>query len=136
MKIDISLRAILHASFVLLAAGGLAQRVLAAEDTYRVTELRDITKVLHAGTVQATHLNNLSQIIGYSTDASGTLRPTYWYHFSATNLYTAYNGQISSVDGINDRSELSGNGLISQDRFGVYILRRGKVEFPTYSGFE
>ena len=130
MNTRVSMKALAIASFAVLAADGLEQRAVAAEDTYRVRELRDLTNRAGVGTVQANHLNNMSEIIGYSTDASGTLRPTFWNHFFPTNLYTAYNQQIASVEGINDRSELVGAGFISQDRFGVYILRRGKVEFP------
>jgi len=136
MNTRVSMKALAIASFAVLAADGLEQRAVAAEDTYRVRELRDLTNRAGVGTVQANHLNNMSEIIGYSTDASGTLRPTFWNHFFPTNLYTAYNQQIASVKSINDRSELIKTGTISPDRFGVYILRRGKVEFPMYSGFE
>jgi probable HAF family extracellular repeat protein len=136
MNTGISMKVSVIASFVLLTTGGLEQQAQAAEDTYRVVELRDITNKPHVGEVNAMHLNNLSQIIGFSTDASGTLRPTYWYHFFPQDLYATYNGQILSATGLNDRSEISGSGRFPDGRFGLFILRRGKVEFQTYNGLE
>src|SRR6185503_11093063 len=128
MNTSLSMKAILHA-FALLAAIGFEQRALADEDTYRVTELRDITNQAHVGTVRAEHLNNMSEIIGSSTDASGTLRPTFWHHFRATDLHAAYNQQIDAVNGLNDRSEVVGSGP-----GGLVFLRHGKAETLMNSG--
>jgi probable HAF family extracellular repeat protein len=138
MNTSISMKALFNASLVLLAAGGIEQRALAAEDTYRVTELRDITNKAHVGTVQAEHLNNLSQIVGHSTDATGTMRPTYWYHFFASDLSVATNGQMVDVSSINDRSEVAGYGSASSDPHipVPVIFRRGKVEKAIVNGEE
>lgn len=129
MNISVSMKALVTASFALLATAGLEQRALAAEDTYRVRELRDITNKPGVGLVRVWRLNNMSEMVGESTDAAGAVRPTFWHHFFPTNLYAAYNQQIFSATGLNDRSEIAGSGLALDGRSAsLILLRKGKLE--------
>ena len=127
MNKSISMKALTTASLLLLAVGGFEQRALAADDTYRLTELRDLTHRRLTGVTIGSHLNNVSEVIGSATRDAGPSGGTLWHHFFSTELGDATGQPIGAVHGINDRSEVVGT-LEEDGVFTPYILRRQVVE--------